>query len=184
MKTWVKWLILGILSIVFGFFVLANPVAASIAVTTLAGIMFAVSGGIQIFAGFGEAGTGAKLMGIFLGALMLFLGLSLMFHPLEGVVSLTLLVAILFLASGTARLIVSFQMRATRFFWPMLLSGALSVLLGGYVLANFATVAPSLLGILLGVELLFNGSGLIALAFFLRTAKGAVKDALKARMDD
>ena len=48
MKMWVKWLILGILSILFGLFVLANPVAASIAVTTLAGILFAVAGGFQI----------------------------------------------------------------------------------------------------------------------------------------
>ncbi|SFU15086.1 HdeD family acid-resistance protein [Sedimentitalea nanhaiensis] len=182
MKTWVKWLILGILSIAFGLFVLANPVAASIAVTTLAGIMFAVSGGIQLVAGFGEESTGAKLMGIALGVLMLFLGVSLMFHPLQGVISLTLLVAILFLASGIARVITSFQMRDTLFFWPMLLSGALSVLLGGYILANFATVAPSLLGILLGIELLFNGAGLMALAFFLRTARGAIKDKLEGRL--
>ncbi len=170
MKPWVKWLILGLLSIAFGLFVLANPVAASIAVTTLAGIMFALSGGIQIVAGFGEEGTGAKLMGIILGALMLFLGVSLMFHPLQGMISLTLLVAILFLASGGARLITAFQMRETRVFWPMLLSGALSVLLGGYVLANFASLAPTLLGVLLGIELLFNGVGLTALAFFLRAA--------------
>jgi membrane protein HdeD len=171
MKIWVKWLILGILSLVFGFFVLANPIAASVTVTVLAGIMFAIAGGIQIAAGIGETATGSRLMGFALGLLMLFLGASLMFRPLDGVISLAAIVTIIFAASGIARLITSYQMRATVFFWPMLLSGALSVLLAGYIAVNFFEVAPSLLGILLGIELLFNGTGLIMLAFFLRTAR-------------
>ena len=171
MKIWVKWLLLGILSIVFGVFVLANPVAASITVTVLAGIMFAIAGGIQIFAGFGETGTMSRLMGFALGLLMLFLGASLMFRPLDGVISLAMLVTIVFAASGIMRLITAFQMRATVFFWPMLLSGALSVLLAGYIAANFFEIAPSLLGILLGIELLFNGTGLVLLALFLRALK-------------
>ncbi|WP_424985146.1 HdeD family acid-resistance protein [Microbulbifer sp. S227A] len=183
MKTWVKWLILGLVSVVFGVFVLSNPVAASISVTVLAGIMFMLSGGIQVFAGFGEDGAWGKFLGIGLGVLMLLLGLSLVWHPLEGVISLTLLVAILFAASGVARVITAFQMRETPFFWPMLISGAVSVLLAGYIFANFASVAPSLLGVLLGIELLFNGAGLIALAFFLRTAKGVLRDKLQAKFD-
>ena len=171
MKIWVRWLLLGILSVAFSFFVLSNPLAASIAVTTLAGILFAMSGGFQIIAGFGEERTSAKLMGIALGVLMLLLGFSLMFRPLEGVISLATLVVILFAPSGIMRLITSFQMRDTPFFWPMLISGALSVLLAAYIVANFADVAGNLLGILLGIELLFNGLGLIVLAFFLRTVK-------------
>ncbi|WP_223420996.1 HdeD family acid-resistance protein [Tateyamaria pelophila] len=178
MKIWMKWLIGGVLSIAFGLFVLANPVEASIAVTTLAGILFAVSGGFQIFAGFGQTGPFGKLLGIGLGILMILLGYSLMFRPLEGVVSLAALVTILFAASGIARLISSFQMRETPFFWPMLISGAFSVLLAGYITANFYVVAPKLLGLLLGIELLFNGMGLIILALFLRAGKDMIKDRL------
>lgn len=179
MKVWVKWLLLGILSVAFGFFVLKNPIAASISVTMLAGVMFAVSGGFQVFAGFGEEATGAKLLGIGLGVLMLFLGFSLMFRPLEGVISLVTLGTILFAASGIMRLITALQMRETQFFWPMLLSGALSVVLAAYIVANFFAIAPALLGILLGIELLFNGMGLIILAFFLRTAKGVLEEKLE-----
>lgn len=175
MKIWVKWLVLGVLSLAFGVFVLANPIAASIGVTTLAGIMFALAGGFQIFGGFAEDGLFAKLMGIALGILMLILGFSFMFNPLEGVLSLAMLVMILFAASGIVRLVSSFQMRETAFFWPMLLSGALTILLAAYILANFATVAPELLGILLGIELLFNGAGLIVLAMFLRAGKNMIK---------
>ncbi len=84
-------------------------------------------------------------------------------------ISLAMLVTILIGANGIIRLILSFRMRATRFFWPMLLSGALSVLLAGYIAANFFQIAPSLLGILLGVEMLFNGAALVVLGFYLRS---------------
>jgi len=175
MKIWVKWLVLGVLSVVFGFFVLANPVAASVTVTVLAGIMFAISGGIQIFAGFGQGHGTSRFMGLALGLLMLFLGGALIFRPLEGVISLAMLVTIIFAATGVTRLITSYQMRHTPFFWPMLLSGALSVFLAGYIVANFFEIAPGLLGILLGIELLFNGIGLVMLAFFLRALKNNLK---------
>ena len=183
MKLWVRWLIIGILSILFGIFVLANPVAASFAVTVVAGTLFIVSGGVQIWAGFTADDGSSKLLGIGLGILMLLLGISLVFQPLQGIISLATLATILIGLNGVLRLISGWQMRDTPLFWPMLISGALSVLLAGYIIANFFDIAPQLLGILLGIELLFNGSGLIALALFLRTARGAIKDKLEQRLE-
>lgn len=169
MKEWVKWLILGILSLGFGVFVLSNTVVASLAVTTVTGILFLISGGFQIVAGFTAEGAASKIFAIALGALMVFLGVSFVANPLEGTISLALLVVILLAASGIVRMVFAWRMRSTTFFWPMLLSGALSVLLAGYIMANFATASIQILGIFLGVELLFNGAGLVVLAFFLRT---------------
>lgn len=169
MTSWIKWVLLGILSIAFGIFVLNNPVAASIAVTTLAGILFVVSGAFQFVAGFGNEGGWGKVMGIGLGLLMVLLGGSLLSQPLVGVITLTYAVVILFAANGVARLVTSFQMRDTPFFWPMLLSGALTIALAIYIIANFAAVALPLLGLLVGIELLFNGIGLIVLGFFVRS---------------
>lgn len=183
MKRWVKWLVLGILSLLLGLFVLANPIAASFAVTLVAGFIFAAIGAAQMFAGIASDDGMSKFIGIGLGLLLLLLGISLMYQPLQGIISLALLATILIGANGVVRLIASWQMRQTPLFWPMLMSGALSVLLAGYILANFATVGPQLLGILLGIELLFNGAGLIALALFLRTAKGAMKEEIERQLD-
>jgi uncharacterized membrane protein HdeD (DUF308 family) len=169
MSNWVKWLVVGIISILFGIFVLGNTVAASIAVTTLTGLLFLIAGVIQIFAGVSETSTGRKVLSILLGILVGLIGFSFMANPLQGMISLTTLVVILLIASGVLRLVFAWQMRQTQFFWPMLISGALSVLLAGYILANFAAASVNLLGILLGVELLFNGAGLVVLALFLRT---------------
>ncbi|WP_099827735.1 HdeD family acid-resistance protein [Oceaniglobus indicus] len=169
MKDWLKWLILGVLSIVFGLFALGNAVAASLAVTTVTGILFLVAGGFQVAAGWVQEGAGHKTLSIVLGLLMILIGLSFVINPLEGTISLAMLVTILIAASGITRLIFAFRMKQTRYFWPMLISGAVSALLAGYIVANFGVASISLLGILLGIELLFNGIGLTILAFFMKT---------------
>jgi len=183
MKLWVRWLALGVLSIAFGVFVLANPIAAGATLTMVIGAMFVVMGVAQIYAGRQADDRSSRYMGIGLGILMLLLGISFMFNPLQGLISLALIVTILIALNGLTRIMTGYHMKETPMFWPMLLSGAVSILLAGYVVANFATVGPQLLGILLGVELLFNGAGLIALAVFLRTAKGVVKDRIEQRLN-
>jgi len=169
MKDWVKFLALGILSMAFGVFVLGAPVVASFAVTTVTGVMLLVIGGLQVVGGFSGEGLFQKAFAILLGVVMVFLGWSFLANPLQGTISLALMVMILLAASGVLRLIFSWRMRATQFFWPMLISGAASVLLAGYIWANFATASVSILGIMLGIELLFNGFGLVLLALFVRS---------------
>ena len=175
MKEWVKWLALGILSIVFGVVVLGNTVVASMAVTTITGAMLLLSGIFQVIGGLSAEGIGSKVLSLAMGALMAFLGVSFLFNPLEGAISLALLIMILLMASGIVRIVFSMRMRGTQFFLPMLISGVLSLLLAAYIWMNFETASVSILGILLGVELLFNGAGLVLLAFFIRTVGQALK---------
>lgn len=168
MQVWMKWGLLGLASVIFGILALGNAVATSIAVTLVTGLMLMVAGGVQVWLAM-AADDGHRIWSLVLGVVTLLLGLSFMVNPLGGTVSLAILVTVLLAASGVVRLVLSWAMRDTPFFWPMLISGALSVLLAGYILANFAAVSLSLLGILLGVELLFNGAGLIVLALFVKS---------------
>ncbi|MFY9212735.1 MAG: DUF308 domain-containing protein [Aestuariivita sp.] len=170
MKDWLKFVVLGGLSVAFGVFVLGAPVVASLAVTTLTGILFLVMGGLQVAGGISGEGLAQKVFGIAMGLVMLFLGWSFVAHPLEGTISLALMVMFLLMASGIVRLVFSWRMRSTTYFWPMLISGAVSVLLAAYIWVNFDTASVSILGIMLGIELLFNGWGLIILGLFLRKA--------------
>jgi len=176
MKDWVKWLLLGLASIAFGVFALGNAVIASLAVTTMTGALFLIIGAFQIAGAVSSAGSsGSRVFNVILGTLMAFVGLSFLFNPLEGVISLAMLVLIMLGFSGALRIFLAWRMRLTRYFWVMLISGALSLLLAAYILVNFATVALPLLGILLGIELLFNGVGLVVLAFFVREAGHAAR---------
>ncbi len=104
----------------------------------------------------------------FVGLLGLLAGLSLLTDPLAGVVSLTLLVGIVLLMTGAVRLGMAWRLRQTPLFWFLLLSGAASVLIGVLVAGNIAAAATSFLGLLLGIQLLADGIGLIALGLIGR----------------
>ncbi|CUH42989.1 HdeD family acid-resistance protein [Ruegeria atlantica] len=173
MSDWVKWLLLGLLSIAFGIFVLGAPVVASVAVTVVTGVLLLISGALQVVGGFTVEGTGNKILSLIMGAVMLFLGWSFLDHPLQGTLTLATVMLILFMAGGIARVILSFQMKGTQFFWPTMISGVLSIVLAGIIwtyVGSDPQVLLSILGIFLGIEMLFNGFGLVFMAFFIRNA--------------
>lgn len=173
MSDWVKWLLLGLLSIAFGIFVLGAPVVASVAVTVVTGVLLLISGALQVVGGFTVEGTGNKILSLIMGAVMLFLGWSFLDHPLQGTLTLATVMLILFMAGGIARVILSFQMKGTQFFWPTMVSGILSIVLAGIIwtyVGSDPQVLLSILGIFLGIEMLFNGFGLVFMAFFIRNA--------------
>ncbi|MEM6658279.1 MAG: DUF308 domain-containing protein [Pseudomonadota bacterium] len=181
MSDWVKWLLLGLLSIAFGIFVLGAPVVASVAVTVVTGVLLLIMGGFQIVGGFTVEGAGNKILSLIMGAVMLFLGWSFLDHPLQGTLTLAVVMLILFMAGGIARVILSFQMRGTQFFWPTMISGILSIVLAGLIwtyVGSEPSVLMSILGIFLGIEMLFNGFGLVFMAFFVKNAPdGEMKEA-------
>jgi len=167
MKTSTKLMLVGVVTILFGVIILGNAALASLAVVTLTGGILLVGGGIQIVAGFSLGSPGSKLFAWLMGALMVFLGWSFLSNPLEGVVSLSMLILILLAAGGIARIFFAWRARATSFFWPMLVSGALSVLLAAYVL-SIPEATMILLGTLLGVEALLSGLSAVLFGMFLR----------------
>lgn len=165
MSNRILWSIVGILAILGGIFALANPFAASLAATAIAGWMFLIMGVLQIFAAFRLPGAGAKIWTILLGLLALYLGITILGHPLKGMIALTTMVAILFLAGGISKIILAFSMEDRQFFWVMILTGIASLALGIIIFANWPLSAATSLGILLGIELLSNGVTALILAF-------------------
>jgi len=165
-----KWIMLGILTLIFGVIVLGNTVVASLAIAALTGALLLAGGVLQFIGGFSIDGMGGKLFAWVTGLLLAFLGWSMLAHPLAGMISLSVLILLLIAAGGIARIVFSFGMRGTQFFWPMLISGAASLGLAMIVWGNPAATVQ-LLGILLGVEMLFNGIGLIFAGLYARNAE-------------
>jgi membrane protein HdeD len=168
MGGWVFMLIAGVIALVGGIFALFNPLAASITAVLLTAWIFIIVGVIEIFSVFTATGWGGRLWALLLGALCIFLGIWILQNPIESGLALTWLVGILFLATGVTKVILSFGVRGTGYFWIVLLSGILSVVLGVMVLSNFPYSAAVVLGTLLAIELISSGVANIALALRLR----------------
>ncbi len=168
MNGWIFMLIAGIIAVVGGIIALLNPLAATITAVVLTAWLFIIVGVIEIFGVFSATGWGGRIWSLILGALCIFLGINILGNPLASVLALTWLVGILFLATGVTKIILSFGVRGTGYFWVVMLSGVLSVVLGFMVLSNFPYSAASILGVLLAVELISSGAANIALSLRLR----------------
>ncbi|MDN5788881.1 HdeD family acid-resistance protein [Pseudorhodobacter sp.] len=171
MKNWVWWLIVGVISLVGGVFALANPFAATLTAVVLAGWLFMVVGVLVIISAFGDLGWGGRILTLLLGVLLVVLGGNLIGEPLSGMISLTYFVAVMLLVTGAFRVFLGFGSSNSQLRWVMILSGAISILLGVMIFANFPQSAAVVLGLFLGIDLISNGVWLIMLALH-RKAEG------------
>jgi membrane protein HdeD len=161
----------GVVLVVGGVVALLNPWAATVMAEQLAGWFFLLAGGGQVLAGMQQKRRPGWWPSVLLGVLGVVVGLLLLLRPFAGIISLTLLVAVFFLISGGAKLTLSYTLRKHPAFWLMLLSGAVSVFLGGMIIAGFPGAATMVLGTLLAVDLLSSGAALFALGLTLDARK-------------
>ena len=164
MRNWFLWMIAGVISLFGGFFALANPLAAPLTAELLAGWMFVAVGVMTMVSAFGDQGWGGRILSILIGLIILILGIDLIANPLAGVVSLTLVVAIGLIVMGVLRILLAFRSDFAQLRWVLILSGAISLLLGAMIMSNFPQSAALVLGVYLAVELISNGVSLIVLS--------------------
>ena len=155
------WLVVGIISILGGIFAFFNPLSATFAAEQLAGFTFLLVGILQFIALFRAHSTTGKVLAAIGGVLGVLLGIELLQNPLQGILTLTMVVAILFMATGIVRVVVAFGLRKTVAFIPLLISGLISIALAIMIFSGYPQSATYMLGVLLAVELISNGISLI-----------------------
>lgn len=172
---WIWLLLIGVVLVLGGLMCLFNPLASTFTALILAGVTFLIAGIFQLIAALAdkEDSTGSRVTGALLGLVLIFFSISLLKHPLAGIVSLTMLVGILLLISGAVRMVIGYQLRPGAGWALVFVSGIISIGLAFMVFSNMPQVAASLLGILLGVDLLSSGVGSILMALGVRAATKA-----------
>ncbi len=97
-------------------------------------------------------------------------GAIVIWNPVLGALTLTLMVAIALLVIGVLRCIMAFQVRPAGNWWLLLLSGLLSIVLGVMIYQQLPTSGIWVLGLFFAIELLSEGIAFIALALAARKA--------------
>lgn len=163
----------GILALIAGVAALAFPLPASLAVTVLTGWAFLISGVLGLWAAFSNEGLQHRGWVGAIGALNLLVGVWMLANPLAGMISLTLVVGAMLLASGLARIVAGFgPYKGTQMQWLMVVSGIVSVALGIYIIAALPVAGIVTLGILIAVELIVMGVTLTSAGMALRRTRG------------
>jgi uncharacterized membrane protein HdeD (DUF308 family) len=94
--------------------------------------------------------------------ILFFMGAFLIFYPLPGVATLGLVFAIYFFVDGFSGFSLALNLRPNRGWWIWLANGILSIGLGLVFLWQWPFSAAWLVGLFIGISLLFDG-----LSFFL-----------------
>lgn len=177
-KRWGWVLALGVVMALAGVVALGATVTATLATVWFLGAVLLGAGVIDIVSAFASKGWRGFGLPLVSGILAALVGGLLMFRPAVGAGVLTLVLALMLLASGIARIFYSAAERFPSWGWSFV-SGIVAVALGVLVFAEFPTSAFWFLGLVVAVELLFRGTLWIALAFALHRAAPEAPEAAR-----
>ncbi len=160
----------GILLIVLGALAIAFPLFGTIVVEQLFAALLLIAGGYALAASLGRKGssTASRVVSGLWAVLTLVTGLLLLFKIGAGVLTLTILLAAYFAAQGIVTVIAAFRFSGTGTMWLMLLSGIVSLVLAWMIFSGFPGSAAWLLGLLLGINLIFTGFYFLSMSSTLK----------------
>jgi len=165
------WIVaLGVVYLITGLIALGSVVMATVASVFVVGIMMLIAGVGEVFNAFQMRGWGKFLLWLVLGALYIVAGFFTFENPLLAAAVLTLLLGASLAASGVMRIILAFSMKDGPFWVGILVSGLITLLLGLIILAHWPVSSLYVLGIFLGIDLIFAGIGWIGLGLGLKKA--------------
>jgi uncharacterized membrane protein HdeD (DUF308 family) len=169
-SNWFWFLLLGILLVVGGTAAIIVPlvtVAASLVAVIVLGLVLMLSGAGIVVGSVWAGKWSGMLLHLLVGVLYLVVGFLIIDHPAKAVVVFTLYIAMLFILLGSYRIIASLAVRFPQWGWA-LLNGVVTLLAGIIIYKHFPETALWVIGLLVGIEMLFNGWTWIMLALGLR----------------
>jgi uncharacterized membrane protein HdeD (DUF308 family) len=163
------WIVaLGAVYLIAGVIALGSVAMATVASVFVVGIMMLLAGVAEIINAFQVKSWGKFLLWLLLGVLYVVAGFAAFENPLLAAAVLTLVLGVTLVASGIMRIILAFGMKEGMPWMWIVLSGVITVLLGAIILAHWPVSSIYVLGIFLGVDLVFAGAGWIGLGLGLR----------------
>jgi uncharacterized membrane protein HdeD (DUF308 family) len=169
---WKLFLTEGIVLFILGLLAIIVPPIATIAVEVLIGWLLLMSGVVGLVATLrmrNAPGRGWSLASAVLGIVA---GIVLLAWPLSGAVSLTMILTVFLVLEGVVSILYALEhKRELSGRWgAMLFSGGVDLLLAGIIFAGLPGTAAWAIGLLVGINLVFGGSALIAMALHARSA--------------
>jgi len=169
-KNWGWLMAFGIASIILGSIGLGMSFALTLASMVLFGALLVAGGLFQILDAFKCRGWKGSAWHILIGLLYVVGGVIVMIDPVLASETFTLVLAAVLIAVGLLRLIIAFQLRPSKgWYWP-LISGLVSLALGGVIVAQWPASGLFVIGLIIAIELIFNGWAYLFVALAARAA--------------
>ena len=171
---WRMFLLEGVVLIILGILAIAAPVVATIAVDVLIGWLFLFAGIAGFFAVFSARNIASFLWSLVPAVLSISVGVLLLWKPVEGALSLTVLLIGLFIVEGVFQIVSSIAYRdviGSSWGW-ILVSGICDLALAAIIISGWPITAGWALGVLAGVNLITSGWAIVMAALAGRDFAG------------
>jgi uncharacterized membrane protein HdeD (DUF308 family) len=169
-RHWALFLIEGAVLLILGMFAVLVPPVATLAITILFGWLFLISGIVGLITTFWMRSAPGFWWSLISAALGIVVGLLLLTRPVGGALSLTLLLIAFFIVEGAVSIMFALDHKrelSGQWRW-MLLSGIIDLALAMMILAGLPSTAAWALGLLVGINMIFGGAAMIAMALHAR----------------
>jgi uncharacterized membrane protein HdeD (DUF308 family) len=169
---WKAFLFEGIVLAVLGLAAMIVPPLASLAVTIFLGWMFLISGIAGLVVTFWARQMPGFWWSLISAALAVLAGLVLLARPMQGVLTLTIVVGAYFLAEGVATIMYALEHRrelSGRWSW-LLVAGLMDLLISFLIIAGLPGSAEWAIGLLVGINLVIGGASLVGMALAARNS--------------
>jgi uncharacterized membrane protein HdeD (DUF308 family) len=167
---WMLVLVEGIVLLVLGLAAIVIPPLATLGIEILFGWIFLVSGIAGLITTFRMRQAPGFVWALVSAILGIVAGIVLLLRPLTGILSLTYVLIAFFIIEGIASIMFALEHKSElsgRWAW-MLASGIIDLFLAAMILTGLPSSAAWALGLMVGINMVFGGSALIAMALHAR----------------
>ena len=164
-KNWKTLMTAGIISIVLGAIAIIVPPLASVTITLLVGILLLIGAVAYVAEAISRGSTGHRIWSAIVAVLYVIAGVWLILNPVSGTITLTWVLVIFFLIIGVFRILAGIQARGQvpNAGWTIV-NGVLAVVIALLVLVDLPSSAAWAIGLLVGIQLLFDGIMMVVAA--------------------
>jgi uncharacterized membrane protein HdeD (DUF308 family) len=166
-RAW-PWLVgIGVLLMLTGFMALGSELVAGMLTILLVGWLLTIGGVVELYQAFNLRGTNGFAPVLLGGIISFFAGAVILMRPAMSADALIILLGAYFVAGGAFKLVTAFMQR--RDAWGWIAFGGLVDLLLGLLLWNaWMGQSLALIGIFVGITLIFRGIPWIMIGLALR----------------
>lgn len=166
-RHWGWWLALGLILICLGTLALGWSVLVTLVSVIFFGWILLIAGVMEAIQAFRQRRWSGFFLHLLNGILAVVVGLLLLINPGAGALVLTLLLAMFFIVAGIFRIVAALHLRFPTWGWH-LVSGCVTLILGILIWAQWPVSGLWVIGLFVGIDLIFSGWSRIMLALAAR----------------
>lgn len=171
---WRGFLIQGIVMMILGFIAIMLPQLSTLAVEIFVGWLILFGGVFRVTTLLRARSAPGFAWSMIAALLAIVLGIVLLANPMEGVLTLTMVLIVLFLVQGVASIVMALQLREHLPTWGWtLVTGIVDIVLAFMIWNGWPSTAAWAIGLLVGLNMMFFGSSLAMIALAARKGPGS-----------